>query len=162
MSVGKCKPWQQWVMGDRAEFLAGGSGFASLSTTRQCSHCMGKLSSNTPCPKKSTRNETFSTITSLMEPKLTGKCYSSIIFLNFAIFIQPFLRLPEKVFQASNIQASWWRKADVCAHACVCAHVCTHMLTEKCQCLAFANDTTCYIYTTDQPLLERKSLSKSF
>lgn len=157
MSVGKCKPWQQWVVGDRAEFLAGVSGFALLSPTRQCSYYMGKLSSNTS-GKKSIRNETFSTTTSLTEPRFTDKFYFSIIFLNFAISTQPFLHPREKVFQASNIQASWRRKAGVCTHAC--AH--THMLTEKCQCLAFANYATCYIYTTDQPLLERKSLFKSF
>lgn len=104
VSVGKREPWQQGVVGDRAESWLLGLGL--LPTTRQCLRCMGKLSSNTSCPKKSTRNETFSTITSLMEPRFTGKCYFSIIFLNFAIFIQPFLRLPESVFQASNIQVS--------------------------------------------------------
>lgn len=121
MSVGKCKPWQQWVVGDRAEFLAGVSGFALLSPTRQCSYYMGKLSSNTS-GKKSIRNETFSTTTSLTEPRFTDKFYFSIIFLNFAISTQPFLHPREKVFQASNIQASWRRKAGMCTHACAYTH----------------------------------------
>lgn len=119
--MGKCKPWQQWVVGDRAGFLAGVSGFALLLTTRQCSYYMGKLSSNTSCPKKSVRNETFSTTTSLTEPKFTDKFYFSIIFLNFAISIQPFLQ-PERKYS----RPATYRHHDEEKLVCVHMHVRTH------------------------------------